>query len=114
MDTEPETVLVTLEIHISEDPEDWVPASMGLPFLESDSDYERLENRDHAVAAMVKRAVVENMTHHDGRHPFPLVRSYYSDKSSERFDFRARYHLVESDWGWIEDRETDRISGYLD
>jgi hypothetical protein len=97
-----ETVLVTLEIQMSEDPNEWDPASMGLPYLESDSGYDELENRDHAVAAMVKRAVVENMMNHDGHHPFEDVLAYYSDKSSENSRFSARYRLVESDWNDLE------------
>jgi len=98
----PETVIVTLEIHINADPEEWAPAYMGLPFLESDSGYRELDNRDSAVAAMVKKAVLENMTDHDGFNPFPLVRAYYSDKSSENPRFSARYRLVESDWADLE------------
>ena len=89
-------IIVTLEIQMDSD--EWDPASMGLPFLESDSGYEEPSNWNRAVTAMVKRSVVESSY----GWPLSFVRAYYSDESSENLNFQARWPLVESDWNDLE------------
>ena len=89
-------IIVTLELQM--DPDEWDPASMGLPFLESDSGYEEPSNWNRAVTAMVKRSVVESSY----GWPLSFVRDYYSDESSENLNFQARWPLVESDWNDLE------------
>ena len=90
-----ETVIVTLEVQINEDPNEWDPASMGLPFLDSDPGWDDPQHRAHAIASMILQAVEQNVMVHDGHYPFGDVLGYYADTSSENPHWQVRWNMIE-------------------
>lgn len=90
-----ESIIVTLEFILSEDQKSWDAASMGLPFLESDSGWDDPKHQAEAVASMALTAIEQGITEHDGYRPFSDVRGYYADTSSENRNWQARWSMVE-------------------
>ena len=90
-----ENIIVTLEFVMNEEEDGWDAASMGLPFLESDSGWDEPKHKAEAVASMALEAIERNITEHDGYRPFSDVRGYYADTSSENPHWQIRFHMVE-------------------